>query len=759
MTVSSTQSKSGPYAGAGTTGPFTVGFRFLDATHLRVVRTDANGVDATLLLDTDYSVSGVGADTGSVLLTAVLAAGNKLTIIRNVPATQDADYVQGDAFPAESHETALDKLTMLVQQSGEELSRAIKVGISDAPLTPLPPPGARANAVVGFDALGNNTLFPITASVGAGDMRVDTFTAGVDFTAGVTTQLILSRAPGNPANLEIFFDPLFQGPDQWSLSGSTVTFTGPIPVGTAKVFARHGTTLSTQIPPAGSVTDVSIAGGTKLYNRINDLVDVKDFGAVGNGTADDRAAFVACDAAGRAYFIPEGTYRIASNLTLSGKVTFSPGAVLKPDAGVTVTFAQNFAAANSYQIFDLSNAGAFINLPYNITEVWAEWWGASGQPPKVNNEVPINQAISALAATAIGGSGVSYGTVRLGRGTFYTSGPINLSNLVTLSGYHSFYTLLRANVPTWSGTNMVNATLGSAIFASRVEHMRLDASAIGSILYVIYSNAWQEKCGLYDVYMANFQTYGFFYESGNGGAAHLYLEKVEAFPNNVNGAQGIHIEVPYSQGWLALRLSEITVGTASSVPVGITGISLKGRILASCSGIFGEQINQLFLLDGAASVGGSAISGGLFQAYVFNCVSTWTGNVDATAARLGNAGAMVVDSNRPYAIAANDPDDGHLVWPPSPTRAIAAASVTAGGSLLYNKGFSASSNLSTGEYSCTLANSMDNATSYDVIGTVLGTGFQITVSQNTATQFNVSIRSAAGAAVNAPFALKVYHKG
>lgn len=271
MTVSSSVAKSGPYAGAGTTGPFTVGFRFLENSHLRVVRTSTTGVDTTLVLNTEYSVSGAGGDSGTVTLVTALAVGEKLTIIRNVPATQEADYVENDSFPAESHETALDKLTMLVQQNGEAIDRSIKVGVSDTPLSPLPSPTSRANTVIGFDALGNVTVLPIPSSLGAGD-RVDfTLVGGVDFTAGVTTQITLPRAPGSKGNLEIFFDPLFQGFDQWSVAGQIVTFTSPIPVGVSKIFGYIGTTLSIFIPPNGSVGDDQLTWGT-ILNRVVDSV-------------------------------------------------------------------------------------------------------------------------------------------------------------------------------------------------------------------------------------------------------------------------------------------------------------------------------------------------------------------------------------------------------------------------------------------------------------------------------------------------------
>lgn len=130
MTVPTSTAKSGPYAGSGTTGPFTVGFRFLENSHLQVIRTSSTGVDTTLTLSTDYTVSGAGGSSGTVTLVTALAVGQKLTIIRNVPFTQDADYVQNDAFPAESHERALDKLTMQTQQLLEAVDRAAKLPVT-----------------------------------------------------------------------------------------------------------------------------------------------------------------------------------------------------------------------------------------------------------------------------------------------------------------------------------------------------------------------------------------------------------------------------------------------------------------------------------------------------------------------------------------------------------------------------------------------------------------------------------------------------
>lgn len=156
MTVSTTTSKAGPYAGAGTVGPFAVNFPFIDDTYLRVIKTNTSGVDSILIYGTDYSVSGAGTPSGSVTLVAVLAVGEKLTIVRNVPATQEVDYVENDSFPAESHEEALDKLTMLVQQTAERVGRALVIPASDVnPITEIPNAASRANSYLAFDASGN----------------------------------------------------------------------------------------------------------------------------------------------------------------------------------------------------------------------------------------------------------------------------------------------------------------------------------------------------------------------------------------------------------------------------------------------------------------------------------------------------------------------------------------------------------------------------------------------------------------------------
>ncbi|PJF07902.1 glycosyl hydrolase family 28-related protein [Pseudorhodobacter sp. MZDSW-24AT] len=81
------------------------------------------------------------------------------------------------------------------------------------------------------------------------------------------------------------------------------------------------------------IDDIEIEDITGIYLRdIFDAVDVRDFGARGDGVADDTAAFAAADSAaqGRTITVPAGTYRIAGNLTINNPIRFQ-GTLVQPD--------------------------------------------------------------------------------------------------------------------------------------------------------------------------------------------------------------------------------------------------------------------------------------------------------------------------------------------------------------------------------------------------------------------------------------------
>ena len=108
--------------------PYPVPFIFHFEEDLIVVVRDVNNVEETLVLGGDYSVLGEGdPNGGSITTTWPVPATSFVSIVRTVPFTQLTAYEEGDSFPAKSHERALDKLTMEVQQ----VSRGMGTGLGD----------------------------------------------------------------------------------------------------------------------------------------------------------------------------------------------------------------------------------------------------------------------------------------------------------------------------------------------------------------------------------------------------------------------------------------------------------------------------------------------------------------------------------------------------------------------------------------------------------------------------------------------------
>ena len=80
------------------------------------------------------------------------------------------------------------------------------------------------------------------------------------------------------------------------------------------------------------VDDISIEDVTSVFHRnMMAMVDVRDYGALGNGGTNDAAAFDAADLAanGRQILVPAGTYYLAADVTLVNRVRFE-GKVTMP---------------------------------------------------------------------------------------------------------------------------------------------------------------------------------------------------------------------------------------------------------------------------------------------------------------------------------------------------------------------------------------------------------------------------------------------
>ncbi|MBD3787374.1 MAG: right-handed parallel beta-helix repeat-containing protein [Sphingomonadales bacterium] len=95
--------------------------------------------------------------------------------------------------------------------------------------------------------------------------------------------------------------------------------------GTEPIYGHFGLDLTGANGAVVRIDDIEIEDITEAFLRdMMDWVDVRDYGAKGDGVTDDRAAFVAADnaAAGRMIVVPEGTFYIGSSLSIGSPIRF-----------------------------------------------------------------------------------------------------------------------------------------------------------------------------------------------------------------------------------------------------------------------------------------------------------------------------------------------------------------------------------------------------------------------------------------------------
>lgn len=170
MTIA-TQVNKVLYEGTGeTVYPYT--FKIFKQTDLVVIRRAVDSLETTLTLNTDYEVSGVGADNGgSVTLVGTQArkpptSGEKLLIKRVVPLTQSTDWVENDNFPAQVIEDAVDRVVCITQQLQEQVDRTLKVAPTSALGGVADPDQIAANAALATASAAQAVASAASISIG-----------------------------------------------------------------------------------------------------------------------------------------------------------------------------------------------------------------------------------------------------------------------------------------------------------------------------------------------------------------------------------------------------------------------------------------------------------------------------------------------------------------------------------------------------------------------------------------------------------------
>ena len=170
------------YTANGSSRVFAYPYKFLANTDLVVLTTViATAVDTNKTLNVDYTVSGAGsASGGSITFTTAPAVGLIITIFRDTARVQQVDYVPQDNFPAETHETALDRLTVQSQDMAVIAARCLRIPRTRPALAQLDRP-TWDGKLIGFDDDGN-----LDSSVGLDQIRTIILANPIDALTDVT---------------------------------------------------------------------------------------------------------------------------------------------------------------------------------------------------------------------------------------------------------------------------------------------------------------------------------------------------------------------------------------------------------------------------------------------------------------------------------------------------------------------------------------------------------------------------------------------
>lgn len=262
------------YTGSAGVGPYAFPFEVLLNTDINVYKNDV-----LLALTADYIVTiSPTLGTGTVTLVVAATGADRITIVGARAVQRTTDFTTGGDFFANTVNSELDSQTILTQQVAETAERSIKAPVTDPTnidMT-LPSNTVRAGKKLGFDSLGN--------------ILVDDFDEKY---LGAKASNPTVDNNGQPLTIgALYFNTTLNQMLAFSSTGWTTT--APATASDLVNFQQAGT---------GAVART-------VETKLRDVVSVKDFGAVGNGVANDTAAIDAAIAAtlGKKLFFPSGTY-------------------------------------------------------------------------------------------------------------------------------------------------------------------------------------------------------------------------------------------------------------------------------------------------------------------------------------------------------------------------------------------------------------------------------------------------------------------
>lgn len=279
MSVQEVSRRAGPFEGDGSTKEFSFHFKVFNADNVAVYVSDED--DGDVQLTQGYTVE-LNADQdalpgGTVILTDPLPDGQRLSILSCVPYDQPMVLTnQGGFYPRTINDSA-DRLAIQVQQLLEEMKRTLKV--------------------------------PATSSMTPWGLLLQIFQAAESAaTSAEEAEKYAQICEEIKEYVEVY---------SWDIPHlvdsirdvENYPYDGFFVVGGYGNPGHNGQNISNRYVKAEGSTELRTLG-----ERFADVVNVKDFGAKGDGVTDDTAAIqaAASKAEGKSLYIPSGRYLLSS---------------------------------------------------------------------------------------------------------------------------------------------------------------------------------------------------------------------------------------------------------------------------------------------------------------------------------------------------------------------------------------------------------------------------------------------------------------
>lgn len=161
----------GSAVGGGTTGPFSIPFPLYNQSQLMVIQV-ISSVPATKYLGIDYTFTAWSPDNKGqvaapeITFTSNVTGGALLVFILMPPVTQLTQFSAGPYSPG-AEEASEDLATQVSQMLYERVAKSVRVPDYEQSLSSsqtLPALALRASQLMGQDANGNLTMYPLGGS-------------------------------------------------------------------------------------------------------------------------------------------------------------------------------------------------------------------------------------------------------------------------------------------------------------------------------------------------------------------------------------------------------------------------------------------------------------------------------------------------------------------------------------------------------------------------------------------------------------------